>query len=358
MWQGPKTDGSNALTALLGILIGPCIFEQSIQSYNQPDKFFGKPPARLLAETLPPGCTHTILQDTRPETKQAKATRTTAFYFLFYPTGVITCCPAFFFFCSCVGAAEQLQGEVKGTTQDSGSQGQQETAPSLQADSAPGSSTGPDGPPSVSKGGRRGGSKTTACAPKRQMNFWQEEEKAQFLNAYRVSNCSSSSSFISLVLSNCKTMLSLGTWQCDRSTAYGACIAQAGQSFEQERKVCCRCMYFYRSRAYPAVRTHNCKGAIAVTVVVFSDCMVWCTTQIVFFRCMASTGTHWPRRFPPRRRLRSRTTTRTTSSGWSWIRLTCPRLPNPPSPAGGPAGAPPPAQVGPTHNSSPLVLTC
>lgn len=90
----------------------------------------------------------------------------------------------------CVGAAEQFQGEVRANAadrQDSASQGHQETAQSLQADSAPGSSTGPDGPPSVSKGGRRGGSKTTASAPKRQMNFWQEEEKAQFLTAYRVS---------------------------------------------------------------------------------------------------------------------------------------------------------------------------
>ena len=91
--------------------------------------------------------------------------------------------------CDCTGAVEQLQGEVRGGAADS--QGQQETAPSLQADSAPGSSTGPDGPASVSKGGRRGGPKSIASAPKRQMNFWQEEEKAQFLNAYRVSkNCS------------------------------------------------------------------------------------------------------------------------------------------------------------------------
>ena len=89
-----------------------------------------------------------------------------------------------------IGAAEQPQGDVRGSAadrQDSASQGQQEIAQSLQADSAPGSSTGPDGPPSVSKGGRRGGSKSIASAPKRQMNFWQEEEKAQFLNAYRVS---------------------------------------------------------------------------------------------------------------------------------------------------------------------------
>lgn len=92
--------------------------------------------------------------------------------------------------CGGTGAAEQVQGKVRGNPvdrQDSSSQGQQETAQSLQADSAPGSSTGPDGPPSVSKGGKRGGSKSIASAPKRQMNFWQEEEKAQFLNAYRVS---------------------------------------------------------------------------------------------------------------------------------------------------------------------------
>lgn len=33
------------------------------------------------------------------------------------------------------------------------------------------------------------------------MNFWQEEEKAQFLKAYRVSDSSPSSSFISVVAS-------------------------------------------------------------------------------------------------------------------------------------------------------------
>ena len=74
--------------------------------------------------------------------------------------------------------------------QDSASQGQQETAPALRADSAPGSSTGPEGPPSVTKGGRssgsRTGSKPSASGPKRQMNFWQEEEKTAFINAYKV----------------------------------------------------------------------------------------------------------------------------------------------------------------------------
>ena len=101
-----------------------------------------------------------------------------------------TCCTDDSALCDCTGAAEQLQGEARGGAadrQDSASQGQQETALSLQADSAPGSSTGPDGPASVNKGGRRGGPKSIASAPKRQMNFWQEEEKAQFLNAYRVS---------------------------------------------------------------------------------------------------------------------------------------------------------------------------
>ena len=73
---------------------------------------------------------------------------------------------------------------------DSGNQGQLEKAQSMQADSALGSSSGPEGPPSISKGprqgGSRGGSKANASAPKRQMNFWQEEEKTQFLNAYKV----------------------------------------------------------------------------------------------------------------------------------------------------------------------------
>ena len=93
-----------------------------------------------------------------------------------------------------IGAAEQPQPDHTRSLsdrQDSASQGQPETAQSMQADLAPGSSTGPEGPPSVSKGGRPGGSRVTPKAggstPKRQMNFWQEEEKAQFLNAYKVS---------------------------------------------------------------------------------------------------------------------------------------------------------------------------
>ena len=93
-----------------------------------------------------------------------------------------------------IGAAEQPQPDHTRSLsdrQDSASQGQPETAQSMQADLVPGSSTGPEGPPSVSKGGRPGGSRVTPKAggstPKRQMNFWQEEEKAQFLNAYKVS---------------------------------------------------------------------------------------------------------------------------------------------------------------------------
>ncbi len=82
-------------------------------------------------------------------------------------------------------------GDSQADPQESTSQGQQEAALALRADSAPGSSTGPDGPPSVSKGARQGGSRgarrASSSGPKRQMNFWQEDEKTAFINAYKVS---------------------------------------------------------------------------------------------------------------------------------------------------------------------------
>ena len=86
-----------------------------------------------------------------------------------------------------------------------------------------------------------------------------------------------------------------------------------------------------------------CVAAVVVAVAVICGC---CYCFDCHCRCMGWIGTHWLRRFQPRRRLRSRTTTRTTSSGWSWIRLSCLRLPSTPSRAGAPAGPLPPAQVG------------
>lgn len=96
-------------------------------------------------------------------------------------------------FCPLAGTAEQSKADERDSQaepQESTSQGQQEAAPALQADSAPGSSTGQEAPWSVGKGSRpggsRGGSKASASTPKRQMSFWQEDEKTAFINAYKV----------------------------------------------------------------------------------------------------------------------------------------------------------------------------
>ena len=68
--------------------------------------------------------------------------------------------------------------------QDRAGQRQQGAALPSRADSAPGSS----GPPSSGKGPKGGSSKHNSggLVAKRQMNFWQEDEKAAFINAYKV----------------------------------------------------------------------------------------------------------------------------------------------------------------------------